>query len=79
MRFRRQRQAAQLLARSASNASALILRTGLFSLRPLRAPAFGGFVLICNKWCHLLGPARSRRRLFRCTASTREVFQELIA
>ena len=51
----------------------------IFSRRHLRASAFGGFVLICNKWCHLLGPARSRRRLFRCTANTRKVFQELIA
>ena len=45
----------------------------------LRAPAFGGFVPICNKRCHIQGPTRSRRRLFRCTANTREVFQELFA
>ena len=51
----------------------------IFSLQPLRAPAFGGFVLICDVLCHILGPTRALRRLFRCTASAREVFQELIA
>ena len=45
----------------------------------LRAPAFGGFVLICDVLRHLQGPARSRRRLSRCTAIAQDVSQELFA